>query len=98
VTASLFQAAFDELKALGLLLRQAPGEYRVNFPRGSAETEYITDDLQDALDRGREMAEEPRPVPEVPLGPMGRRTRRGDMYRHNRTVAARRRQKRQTAR
>ena len=87
---SLFQAVSDELRTLGLVLEQAPGEYRVNFPHGTAETEFITDDLQDALDRGREMAEKPPPLPELPFGPMGHRTRRGAMYRHNKAVAARR--------
>jgi hypothetical protein len=90
MTVSLFQTVADELRTLGLVLERAPGEYRVNFPHGTADTEYITDDLQDALDRGREMAKNPPPLPEVPLGPMGRRTRRGDMYKHNRAVAARR--------
>ena len=89
-TLPAFQTAFDELKTLGLVLRRAPGEYSVNFPHGTEATEYITDDLQDALSRGREMAECPPPRELPPLGPMGRRTRRGDMYKHNRSVAARR--------
>jgi hypothetical protein len=97
MTTAAFQAACDELRALGLLLRQSPGEYRVNFPHGTAATAYVTDDLQDALKRGREMAENPLPAPDAPLGPMGRRTRRGDMYRHNRMVAATRRRKRRRA-
>jgi len=90
MTIPAFQTAFDELKTLGLVLRREPGEYRVNFPHGTEATEYITDDLQDALSRGREMAECPPPRELPPLGPMGRRTRRGDMYKHNRSVAARR--------
>jgi hypothetical protein len=87
---SAFQSACDELNKLGLELHRAPGEYRVNFPHGTPGTDYITDDLQDALTRGREMAERPPPFELPPLGPMGRRTRRGDMYKHNRSVAARR--------
>jgi hypothetical protein len=86
-----FQTAFDELKALGLTLVQEPGQYRVNFRNGKAATEYATDDLQDAITQGREMAEQGPPPTELPLGPTGpRSTRRGFMYRHNRKLAARR--------
>jgi len=91
MTTAAFQMVAEELRALGLLLHQAPGEYRINYPHGTAATEYVTDDLQDALNRGREMAENPLPLPDLPLGPVGRRTRRGDMYKHNRMIAARRR-------
>jgi hypothetical protein len=90
---TVFQTVSDELRALGLVIQRRPGEYRVNFPHGTAATEYMTDDLQDALNRGREMAEHPPPLPDAPLGPVGRRTRRGDMYKHNRKVAARRRRR-----
>jgi hypothetical protein len=90
---SAFQSAYDELKKLGLILHRAPGEYRVSFPHGAPGTEYITDDLQDALSRGRDMAEQPPPQQPPPLGPMGRRTRKGEMYKHNRKVAARRRRR-----
>ena len=85
-----FQTAYDELKAHGLTLHKAPGEYRVNFPNGAAATEYVTDDLEDALRRGLEMAEHPPAPAELPLRPVGRRTRKGDMYKHNRKIAARR--------
>jgi hypothetical protein len=89
-----FQAAFDELKALGLTLLQEPGQYRVNFRNGKALSEYTTDDLQDAITQGREMAEQGPPPTELPLGPTGPRfTRRGFMYRHNRKDAARRRRR-----
>jgi hypothetical protein len=53
---SLFQSAYDELRARGVVLKQGPGEYHLNYPNGTAATEYITDDLQDALRYGREMA------------------------------------------
>jgi hypothetical protein len=89
-----FQTAFDELKALGLVLRQEPGQYRVNFRNGTARTEYMTDDLRDAVTQGREMAAHPPPPSDPPLGPTGpRSSRRGLMYRHNRKDAARRRRK-----
>ena len=92
-----FQAAFDELKALGLILWQEPGQYRVNFRDGTALTEYMTDDLRDAIEQGRKMAAQGPPITEPPLGPTGpRSTRRGVMYRHNRKLAARRRRKQST--
>ena len=87
-----FQTALDELKALGLVLQKAPGQYRVNFRNGTEATEYLTDDLESALAKGREMAAQPPPPPAPPLGPTGpRSSRRGVMYRHNRKIAARRR-------
>jgi len=89
-----FQDAFDELKALGLILSQEPGQYRVNFRNGMARTEYTTDDLQDAITQGRKMGANPPPPTEPPLGPTGpRASRRGFMYRHNRKDAARRMRK-----
>lgn len=94
---TLFQTAHDELKALGLTLQTAPGEYRVNFRNGTEATAYQTDDLQTALQRGREMARQPPAPAELPLGPTGRRSRKGDMYRHNRKIAAARRRKKRTA-
>jgi hypothetical protein len=87
-----FEIACAELKALGLVLQQTPGQYRVNFRNGRAATAYTTDDLQSAVMRGREMAASPPNPSELPLGPLGpRSTRRGFMYRHNRKIAARRR-------
>jgi hypothetical protein len=89
---TLFEKASAELKALGLVLQQLPGQYRVSFRNGGAATATTTDDLQSAIMWGREMAANlPKPK-EPPLGPMGpRATRRGFMYRHNRKIAARRR-------
>ena len=89
---SPFEIARAELEALGVVLTSVPGEYRVNFRKGRADTEYLTDDLQDALAHGRAMAAAP-PAPSLPpLGPTGSRgTLRGTMYRHNRKLAAKRR-------
>ena len=88
---TLFNAARDELHALGLVLRQAPGQYSVNFPGGDDATAYVTDDLQDALNHGRAMAIEPPPARPPPLGPTGARaSRRGFMCKHNRKLAAKR--------
>lgn len=86
-----YQKAFEELRALGLVLQQAPGHYRVNFRNGAPATEYVTDDIEDALARGRLMALLPPPAVLPPLGPTGPRlSRRAFMYRHNRKIAARR--------
>lgn len=60
---SLFQIACDKLTEPGLVLKQAPGEYRVNFHDGTPAAEYTTDDLQDAVQHGREMAAHPLPAP-----------------------------------
>jgi hypothetical protein len=78
--------------ALGLVLKQTPGEYRVNYHSGTPATEYRTDDLQDALQHGREMAAQAPAAEPPPLGPTGPRgLRRHLMYRHNKKIAARRR-------
>jgi hypothetical protein len=91
-----FQIAYDRMKALGLVLQQAPGQYRVNFTHGSHATEYVTDDLQDALKHGREMAQEAPPRPDPPLGPTrgtAYAKRRAIMYRHNNKIAKKRRER-----
>src|SRR6185437_2784366 len=91
-----YQKAFDELRALGLILQQAPGHYRVNFRNGSAATEYQTDDLLDALEQGRVMASNPSQPPEPPPGPTRARSRRrAFMLAHNNRVEARRRKRRE---
>ncbi len=43
---------------LGLTLRHDNGEYRVNFKGGIEATAYYTNDLADAVDTARKMAEE----------------------------------------
>jgi hypothetical protein len=84
-----FQAAVETLRLRGIVLRQLPGEYCVNFRKGAVATEYRTDELADALAHGVAMGE--APAPEPPLGPMGKRiTMRGAMCRHNRKLAAKR--------
>jgi len=87
-----FQTAADQLWALGQTLRQVPGGYIVNFRNGGASTEYQTEDLGDAVSHARAVAAD-APAPSLPpLGPTGSRpTRRGQMYKHNRKLAARRR-------
>jgi len=90
-----YQKAFHELRKLGLVLQQAPGEYRVNFRNASTATEYRTDDLSEALEQGRVMALDPPPRPDPPLGPTGPRSpRKAVMYSHNKRDAARRKKRR----
>src|ERR1700679_2583892 len=86
-----FQIVVNEVKMLGLILRKGQGEYGVNNRDGPLASEYVTDDLTDAVKRGREMAAQSPKQSEAPMGPTGPRTaRRSRMYRHNRKVAARR--------
>lgn len=64
-----------------------PGEYHVNYEDGTGATNYVTDTLADALEHGRAMAPPPPKLP--PMGPTGRRSRKGDIYKHNRKYLAR---------
>lgn len=89
-----YEKACHELRALGLVLQQAPGHYRVNFRNGTRATEYQTEDLGDALRQGRVMASDRPELPEPPLGPTGSRfRRRAFMIAHNNRIAARRRKR-----
>jgi hypothetical protein len=54
---SRFELAAAELRALGITLRRLPGEYCVNFRYGGDATARIADDLDQALEFGRAMAE-----------------------------------------
>jgi hypothetical protein len=64
----------EALRAEGISLNPRADGYRVNFIKGgTTKTEYITDDLIDALVTGIQMAEHPPPPPpEVRRG--GRRS------------------------
>jgi hypothetical protein len=89
-----FDIAIEEVRALGQHLRKTPGGYSVNFRHGNSSTEYPTDELADALRHAHEVAAKAPPPPPPPLGPTGSRsTQRGEMYRHNRELAARRRKR-----
>lgn len=44
------------MRSLGLTMRKRDGEYRVNIAGAGEGTAYYTDDRDDALDTGREMA------------------------------------------
>ena len=62
----------EALRAQGISLNSRADGYRLNFIKGgTTQTEYITDDLIDALVAGLEMAEHPPPPP-----PKVRRNRR----------------------
>ena len=88
---TLFQEAAVRLRALGVILGIAPGEFVVNFHKGTPATEYRADNLDEAVEHGLEMGEAKADPP--PLGPMGKGqiSKRARMYRHNRGIAARRR-------
>jgi hypothetical protein len=54
----------DALYAQGISLKSQAYGYRLNFIKGgTTKTEYVTDDLIDALVTGLEMAEHPPPPP-----------------------------------
>lgn len=62
----------DALRAQGISLNSRADGYRLNFIKGgTTQTEYVTDDLIDALVTGLEMAEHPPGPP-----PKVRRSRR----------------------
>ena len=74
----------EALRAQGIGLSPRADGYRVNFIKGgTTQTEYVTDDLIDALVTGLEMAEHPpAPPPQVRRG--GRRSVwRGYSLRYN---------------
>lgn len=78
-----FDEARKELRAAGVLLSAPPGQYTVSKV-GMPDTAFSTDDLAEAIARGRAIAalnEALRQLP--PIGPM--------KFAHNRKVAARRR-------
>jgi hypothetical protein len=96
MTEPAFRSAYRQLREIGVVISEAPGEYRVNFEHGNAATEFVSDDLQAAVDHGTNMAAGTHPSPpSPPLGPLGpRSSRRSQMYRHNKAIAkARQKQK-----
>jgi hypothetical protein len=81
---SLIMQIVDELRAHGILLTCVAGEWRVNFRGGSDATAYVTDDLQDAFDRGRAMMIAGQPPVAEPI-------EHGHSWRRPRTAKASRR-------
>lgn len=53
---SRFELVAAELRERGLIIRRWPGEYRVNFRNGGDRTARFAEDLDQALEIGREMA------------------------------------------
>jgi hypothetical protein len=51
-----FELATDELRKLGVTLRQLPGEFSVNFRDGNDATARTAETLEDAVELGRDMA------------------------------------------
>ena len=51
------KAAKAALKPHGISLNKKDGEYRVNFVGGREETAYYTNDIDDAVNTGIDMAE-----------------------------------------
>jgi len=65
----------DALRAQGISLNPRADGYRLNFIKGgTTKTEYVTDDLIDALVTGLEMAEHPPPPPPPPKVRRNRRS------------------------
>jgi hypothetical protein len=53
---SYLERVAGELTALGVTISARPGEYRINYRTGSDDTARYTDDLDEALALGRELA------------------------------------------
>ena len=72
----------DALRAQGISLNSRADGYRVNLIKdGTTQTEYVTDDLIDALVTGLQMAEQPPAPPKVRRG--RRSVWRGYILRYN---------------
>lgn len=85
---SRFDEACAELRASGISLKRAPGEYIVSRAKSmGASTAF--ESLDDAIQHGRALAAQNDSLRDLPpLGPTGKKSRRAQMYRHNRRVAA----------
>ena len=53
---SYLERVAGELTTLGVTISARPGEYRINYRTGSDDTALYTDDLDEALALGRELA------------------------------------------
>lgn len=82
-----------ELWPRGISLKSEPEGYRVNFLKGgTTHTEYVTDELLDALTVGLDMAANPPPpLPKVPY--KKRPSRRAVIHKHNAEWAKRQKEK-----
>ena len=85
--------ATEALWAEGISLKLLAGGYSLNFDRGGTpKTEYITDDLIDALMTGFAMAEHPPAAPRIRR--RRRISRRSYILRHNGELRKKLRRKR----
>jgi hypothetical protein len=83
-----------ELLPLGIVVTQALAGWNVRHKH--AKTGYFVETLDAALRIGKQIAANPPPAPEKPLGPLGstfRAKRRGIIYRHNQKLLAQRTKK-----
>src|SRR6202047_1685252 len=76
---SPFELVSRELRGLGLTLRRLPGEYCVNFRNGGDVTARMAEDLDQALELGRERAAEAAASRAETKQPPRRRWRRKNM-------------------
>jgi hypothetical protein len=53
---SLIMETIDELRTRGVLITNRGGDWCVNVKGGTEATSYLTDDLEDAFERGRRLA------------------------------------------
>ena len=89
-----FDEARKELRSKGVTLTAPPGAYTVSKV-GMPDTVFATEDLAEAIARGRAIAALNQALRQLPaLAPMGSKsTRRARMYKHNRAIAQRRSKK-----
>ena len=84
-----FALAYEELRALGIVLTRLPGEYRVNLRNGGETTARFVDGLDEALELGRAMAAEAAAKPIASPPRRRRRRNRGKAKRRHRRKWAR---------
>lgn len=75
--------AQKRLHSLGIRLSYCACDYRVNFLRGNFNTEQITDDLEEAIRLGEEMARAGPPKTPFVIGPLPRNSLASRIRSHN---------------
>ncbi len=88
---AMFVKAQDDLQRAGIKLQIVPGGFLVNRAGSPIEKAFVSEDLTEAINAGRELAR--TALARLPtMGPIGRpNSGRALMYRHNRRLAAFRR-------
>ena len=83
-----FSRVRDELRTLKVNIIPSGGEYHVWHKHSRREDAHITEDLQDALTRGREIGLNPPPEPEPSMGPLPNPySMRSKIRKHNAPIA-----------